>query len=110
MFKPILENEDEITDYIVEFASDFVDPIIIKEYFFECNAILRTEFVDHLKEGDKNHNIKNPNKEKHYKKLPIITMPPLIVRNYEVLDGNHRLRVAKKLGVKEVLIYDILQR
>jgi len=109
MFKPVLENEDEITDFIIEFAEDPIDEELIREYFCGCKAILKTTSIQSLIEGDENHNIRNLRKEKRYGKLPVETMPPLIVEDGVVSDGNHRLRVAKKHGIKEIIIYDIVE-
>ena len=60
-----------------------------------------------LKRDDESHNLCDPNKEKSYAKMQYKTMPPLIVENGVVVDGNHRLRVAKKLKKKNIMIYEI---
>ena len=108
MFKPVLENEDEIADFIIEFAVDQMDEEFVREYFYGCKAILKTISIECLEEGNENQNIKNLRREKRYEKLPFETMPPLIVEDGIVTDGNHRLRVAKKRGAKEIIIYDIV--
>jgi len=61
-----------------------------------------------LIEDDENQNIRSLKKEKKYGKLPAETMPPLIVENGIVRDGNHRLRVAKRNKLEEIIIYDIV--
>jgi hypothetical protein len=109
MFKPILANADEITDFIIEMAIDQIDERLVREYYYGYKAILKTISIENLKEGNQNQNIRNIRKESRYQKLPIKTMPPLIVENNIVMDGNHRLRAAKKMGVKEIIIYDIIE-
>jgi len=108
MFKGILKNADEITDFIIEFAIDPVDEELIREYFDGCKAILKSIKVSNLVEGDMNQNIRNVKREKSYEKLPLKTMPPLIVENGIVKDGNHRLRIAKRNKLEEISIYDIV--
>ncbi len=34
-------------------------------------------------------------------------MPPIVVENSKIIDGNHRYRVAKGNGQKEIFIYEI---
>lgn len=109
MFKTTLSNSEEIADYMLEFAVNYIDEELIREYFFNCKAILKIVSVDDLQEGEKTQNIRSTYRERIYKKLPIETIPPLIVEKGVVLDGNHRLRVAKKCGIKEISIYDIVE-
>ena len=108
MYKPILNNSDEITDFIIEFACSPIDEELIREYFRGCIAILKSIDISYLQEGDESQNIRCIKKEMRYERLPIETMPPLIVENGIVTDGNHRLRVARKNGVKKIAVYDIV--
>ena len=108
MLKPILKNNDEITDYIVRHSSDELDEEFILEYFDGCKAILKNSNINCLIENDLNSNLRSSKKEKYFKTLSIVTMPPLVVKNNLVLDGNHRLRILKDLDVKIVSIYDIV--
>jgi hypothetical protein len=96
MFKSILKNNEEITDFIVCYASAPVDEKVILEYFNGCKAILKTVEVSCLIQNNLNSNIKNSKNEKHFQSLPFATLPPLVVENNLVLDGNHRLRILKK--------------
>jgi hypothetical protein len=108
MFRKILKDRDEITDYIVEFASNYVDVDLVRDYFFGCKGVLQKVPIKTIRPGDRDTHMRDKKKEMIYEILPLKTMPPLIVRDGEVLDGNHRLRVAKKRGQKEILIYNIL--
>lgn len=108
MFKPILNDAEEIVNFIRDFADDSIDFELVKEYFRDCSGILKTVSISNLEEGNKNNNIRAPKKERVYETLPIETMPPLIVEGGIVLDGNHRLRAAKKRGLKQILIYEIV--
>ena len=108
MFKPILKNAEEITDFIKEFATDSIDEELVREYFDGCKAILKLVKVSGLFEGEENQNAKDVKKEKNYEMLPIKNMPPLIVENDIVRDGNHRIRIAKRNNLEEIFIYDIL--
>lgn len=107
MFKKELSDSDEITDFIVEFSVGFVDEELIRDYFFNCRAILKRVPINCLKAGMSDHHIYEKKKEAKYTKLSQATMPPLIVEKGKVLDGNHRLRVARKKGQKEIAIYEI---
>lgn len=107
MFKLVLINAEEITDFIVEFATEPIDEELIREYFNGCNAILKSVSVKSLMYGNHNLNVRNSRKEKKYELLPFKTMPPLIVENGIVIDGNHRLRVVRKNRIKKTNIYEI---
>jgi len=108
MFKPILENAEEITDFIITYTSYSIDEEFVQEYFFGCKAFLRKVSILDLREEDENQHIKDEVKERRYEKLPIESMPPLIVEDGIVKDGHHRYRVAKKKDIKEMIIYDIV--
>lgn len=108
MFKKELKNSTEIVEFIIEFATDYVDEDMILEYFFDCKAVLKKVPINSIKQGNLTNNSRSKKKEKEYKKLPIETMPPVIVENEVVLDGNHRLRIAKTKNQKNIYIYDLI--
>lgn len=108
MFKPILKNTEEIMNFINEFASEPIDEELVREYFYGCKAILKIVLVHSLKQGNEDYHIKNFEKEKRYELLPFETMPPLIIENDKVIDGNHRLRIAKKKHIKKINVYEII--
>ena len=70
--------------------------------------MLKKVAVSSLKAGPAAHNAGNPAKTKRYLAMEPATMPPLVVEDGVVIDGNHRLRVAIKRGLEEVWIYDVV--
>lgn len=104
----MLIDADEITSFIIETSPNYVDEELIFEYFFGFKAILKKVEIDTLQIEDTNHHIQSKTKEKKYQKLPIETMPPIIVEDGKVIDGNHRLRIAQKRGLKTIIAYDII--
>ena len=108
MFKPMLHNSEEIVDFVFEFATSPLDEELVFEYFQGCSGILKYIPIENLEEGNENQNIRSRKKENLYFSLPSSTMPPLIVEDNKVIDGNHRLRVARQKGISIVAIYDIV--
>lgn len=108
MFKKILDSTDEITGFIIETSSDFVDEELIYEYFFGCKAVLKSVEVSELRMEDQNHHLRSRRKEKEYEQLPINTIPPLIVENGIVVEGYHRLRIIIKKKISTVKVYEII--
>jgi hypothetical protein len=85
-----------------------VDEEFMEECFRGTHAVLREIPVAELREGDSDHNIPSKAKEKRYRKLPLSTMPPLVVEDGEIQDGNHRFRVAVAGGAQAVWCYDVI--
>ncbi len=108
MFQKILKDADEITNFIIVMSPDPVDEDLLLEYFFGCKAVLKTVDITTIRHEDENHHLQSKVKEKRYEKLSMQTMPPLVVENGKVLDGNHRLRVALKNGLKIISVYDVI--
>ncbi len=108
MFKEVLKDAAEITNFIIETSPTDVDEELVFEYFFGCKAILKNVEIDTLQIEDTNHHIQVKAKEKRYQKLPIETTPPIIVEDGKVIDGNHRLRIAQKRGLRRIIAYDII--
>lgn len=100
-----LDNSREIASYIESVASDYVDTEFIEEYFFDCYASLKLVPIDELHEGNTDANIRNKSKERKYTKMNPDTIPPLVVENGEIKDGNHRYRVAVANGAKSLWCY-----
>jgi len=110
LWKAILTDEYEIADYIETFASDYVDNDLLVDYFRGTRAVLRLIPIDGLKPGDPDANLRDASKERRYAKLPSESMPPLVIRNREIEDGNHRFRVAQKRGEKALWCYAVEDR
>ncbi len=108
MFKEMLKDADEITSFIIEKSANDIDEELVLEYFWGCKAILKSVEIDSLLIEDTNHHVQLESKERSYQKLPIETIPPIIVEDGKVIDGNHRLRIAQKKGLKRIIVYDII--
>jgi oligoribonuclease (3'-5' exoribonuclease)/8-oxo-dGTP pyrophosphatase MutT (NUDIX family) len=107
-FKPVLKDSTEIADYIEVQSADEVDREMIEDLFAGCSATLKRVPLDQISSGPENNNLPDASKEKKYLKMSVDTMPPLVLdENLQIIDGNHRKRVAEKLGLKEVWAYVI---
>lgn len=101
-----LEDAQAMADYIVEHASGYIDEEFVREYYRGSAGVLRRVPIEHLVEGDPDHNERSPKKEARYAKKKPETMPPLMVEmDGTVTDGNHRLRVSRQNGQADVLCY-----
>jgi hypothetical protein len=108
-YPPILADAHEIAEYISEVSGDYVDVEFIEENFRDCSAKLEMVPIASIIEGNGDHNIKSTKKERAYMKMSPETIPPLVIKNFEVMDGNHRLRVARKLGLTELPCYVVTE-
>ena len=97
-FPAVLYDDREIAAFVEVYATYEVDPEFVEETFRGCHAILKTMPLASLKEGGRDVNLQSPANERKYMKMPIETMPPLLVENGEVRDGNHRFRGLEKQG------------
>jgi len=103
-YEPVLSNAADIMTYMASFADD-IDEERVEEYFRDCKAVLKLVPISSLKAGPAFANAINPKKQKRYLKMDPKTIPPIIVENGIVIDGNHRLRTASALGLKEIWAY-----
>lgn len=108
MFKKRLRDSKAIADFIITYSPYDVDEELIEEYFHGCHAILKKILIEDLKPGDFNQHVSNEVLEKCYAKLPVETMPPLVVEGAQIIDGHHRWRVARRNKIKELLVYQII--
>jgi hypothetical protein len=100
-----LANAQAIAEYIASVSSSYVDEEFIEEYFWGTHAILRELPIDSIKEGPADGNARSEAKERRYLKKNPETMPPLVVENGEIEDGNHRYRVSVAQGKKTIWCY-----
>lgn len=126
MYKETLDNDLEIMQYIDSlsdpseetFASYYKDYKAAMDQLSAMfpdqeiipghKAKLEEVPIEDLKEGDPEYNRRNFSKERAYLEMDPSTMPPILVNaNLEIEDGNHRYRVAKKLGLQYVKCYVI---
>lgn len=107
-YPPVLTTPEAVADYITE-----LDPKASYEDIWEwanedmrdAHFELRMLPIDQVHEGHPDANIRNPAKERRYAKLST-PMPPLILDwQNNVMDGNHRFRVAKAKGLTEIPCY-----
>jgi hypothetical protein len=102
---PTLKDDWAIAEYIEATSSDYVDEEYIREHYRGCHAVLKKVAVTDLEPGDPEHNERSEKKEKKYAKMDLATMPPLVVEDGQIMDGNHRFRVAVAKGATHVLCY-----
>lgn len=107
MFKKLLKDNFEIAEYISNISTNEIDIEVAEEYFFGCFAVLKQVRVDYLKADNEDHHSPSKKKEKQYQTLPLKTMPPLVIENFTIIDGHHRYRALKRLGVKKIKVYEI---
>lgn len=100
-----LEDTRAIANYIAYHATDYVDEEFIEEHFNGCHAVLKTLPIGSIKPGHEYDNLRNKRKEKSYAKLNIESMPPIVVMDGEIIDGNHRYRVALSKGCTHIKAY-----
>ena len=106
-YKPTLNDASDVAAYINSVSTEDVDEELIMELFGDCKATLRKIPLASLRPGDPDHNIISPKKEKRYSNMDPKFMPPIVVDNGEVIDGNHRYRVALAKGLKYIWAYVI---
>lgn len=106
-YSPLLSDSREIAEYIASVASGYTDVEMVEEHFQGCHAVLRRIPIEDIAEGNPAGNERNTRKEKKYAKMDPATIPPLVIENGTVVDGNHRLRVARAGGIEQLWCYVI---
>jgi ParB-like nuclease domain len=96
-----------IADYIETYAVHPVDNEFVYEMFRGSHAVLKLVPIASLREGSRDHNLKNKKTEDKYLKQDLKTQPPVVVENGEVVDGNHRLRANKRRGLTHMWCYAV---
>lgn len=81
---------------------------MVREYFNGAAAVLRPLAVADLRPGNPDANIACERKQARYAEMDPSTMPPIIVDEGKVVDGNHRLRVAVARGEATIMAYDVV--
>lgn len=97
----------QIADHIINHAGSTVDEELVHDNYIGAKAHLKSVPIDSLTPGGVDHNIPNPSLEKKYSKMDPATMPPLVVEDGLVMDGNHRLRILQSKGYTHAWIYDV---
>lgn len=106
-FPDVLPDGRALADYVISVCVGEVDEEFVEEFFQDCAARLAWVPMDQIQEGPKDNNIRIKSREREYARMPLATMPPLVVENGTVQDGNHRYRVARSLGAKGLWCYVI---
>ena len=103
---PPLLNAEGLADLVIELCGQEADPDFVREALEWRTGTLEWIPLDNMKEGPKDRNVRSTKLEQRYAKLPLHTTPPLLVEeNGEVLDGNHRFRIAKAKGAPGLWCY-----
>lgn len=105
----VLNDSQDIAYFVDSVATDYVDTDLVYEKYLGSHAELRLVPIDQLTEGGRDHNIQNPANERKYQRMSVKTVPPLLVENGVVMDGNHRLRAAKKRGLTAMWCYVVIE-
>lgn len=100
----LLKDGDAIADYIESQSTDYVDREMMGEYFRGSRAVLRDVPVSSITEGPSETNLKSAKKERAYAKQSS-NVPPIVIENNTVIDGNHRFRAARNRGDKTISAY-----
>ena len=104
-YPELLVDDRAIADHIVSLSPGEIDEEMVEECFRGCRARLSWIPIDQITPGHADTNIPNPKREAKYAKLPLQTMPPIVIDQGEIQDGNHRFRVAQAAGAVGLWCY-----
>lgn len=108
-FDDVLNDAQEIADYIETWATYEVDNEFVYEKFRGCHAVLKLVPIAELQEGGRDANERSQKNEDKYLKQNLKTQPPAVVENGKVLDGNHRLRANIRRGLTAMWCYVVME-
>jgi hypothetical protein len=100
-----LKDHHEIADHIERTSADEVDRDSMLDFFHGEEAHLKKTPIKDISPGDPNYNIPSKKKQSQYKKMSSHTRPPIVVKDGEIVDGNHRYRDALKKGETHIWAY-----
>jgi hypothetical protein len=108
-WKTTLKDAEEIAEYFAQWGDVKRDPLKVKDDFKNASAELKELPVKSLKFGVQffTDRLRNKSRENNYKKMAMTQIPPLVVENNVVIDGNRRFLKAHKLGLETVRAYVI---
>lgn len=96
-----------LAEYVISVCADEVDEEFVESFFEGARATLVWKPLSEIAEGPKDNNIRDHGREKAYAKLPLRTMPPIVVEHGQVQDGNHRYRVARAQNAPGLWCYEV---
>ena len=103
-----IESGKEIAEYIEGISPDEVDTECIEDLYSQCRAVLQLVPISSLSAGPEDYNIACKKKTAAYARMATETMPPILVEDDVVMDGNHRFREAIRRGMTSIWIYRII--
>jgi hypothetical protein len=107
-FADVLNDAQEIADYVETYAVYPVDNEFVAEQFRGQHAVLKLMPMSELKEAGRDHNLRSKKNEDKYLKQNLKTQPPALVVNGEIMDGNHRYRANKRRGLTHMWCYVVM--
>lgn len=102
---PTLDDEHAIAAYIARVSTADVDEQFIAEYFAGRSCVLESVSIAQIVEGDPDHNLPDARKQLRYDAMDPAGMPPIVIEDGRVIDGNHRLRSARRHGLTHISAY-----
>lgn len=95
----ILKDNSAIAEYVCDLSPYEVDAEMLEEMFHGSRARLRWVELATLILAPEESHLPSKTRQKRVDKLPISTMPPLLVCDLHLQDGYHRLRKLLKDGI-----------
>ncbi len=106
-FEPILRDSHAIARHVVENSPGYVDEHMVDDAYIGCVAHLRWVPIEAVSPGPEDCNVPSSTKERRYARMPAGSAPPILVEDGEIVDGNHRYRVAVARRQKGMWAYVI---
>lgn len=101
----VLEDDWAIARHIADISPQEVDLEFVREHFRFGKAELRMVPIADLVQGHEDGNRRIVSRERKYAAMDPATVPPLVVEEGEIKDGNHRYRVGLKRGETHLPCY-----
>lgn len=106
-WQAVLSDERAIAEYVARLSPYDVCNEQIEELYKGCKAVLVWRALNTLTPGDADSNQPENTRQKACDELRLKSMPPLLVDDDEIVDGNHRFRSLQKRGKTHFWVYEI---
>lgn len=106
-FPDVLENAQELADYVVTCAVGEVCSETAWEAFRDCRGTLRWFAMGEIRPARGDGHMRVASRERRYRRMDRATCPPILVMDGEIQDGHHRHRVALARGDGGIWGYDV---